>query len=453
MQYVSTRGNAPVLGFDDALLAGLAVDGGLYVPEVWPTFDITSGDYADIASAVIRPFVAGSVIEPDLDDLTRDTYSRFRHAEVAPLRDLGSDHYLLELFWGPTLSFKDYALQFVGAAFDAVLAARSSTVTVLGATSGDTGSAAIAALADRPCAQVVILYPEGRVSDVQRLQMTTVSSANVMAVAVQGTFDDCQRLVKAAFSDPSMRARFRLAAVNSINWGRVMAQAAYYAWTGLQLGRDFDVAVPTGNFGNVLAAEVARRGGVPIQRLVVGTNANHGLVDLIDRGRLATTEVIPTIAPAMDIQVPSNFERYLFELVDRDASAVREAMSLLNVEGRLILDERTHARLTERLSGYWYDESEIEAAIGAVYSQTGDILDPHSAIGWLAGAAAKGDRPMVSVVTAHPAKFGDAVERATGMAPVLPDDLADLISRPERTRTISATLGAVAALLEELPRT
>jgi threonine synthase len=452
MRYLSTRGNAPVLGFDDVLLAGLAVDGGLYVPDEWPTFEITSGDYADIAAAVIRPFVAGSVIEEHLDDFTRSTYARFRHPEVAPLRDLGSGHYLLELFWGPTLSFKDYALQFVGEAFDAVLAERSSTVTVLGATSGDTGSAAIAALADRSCAQVVILYPEGRVSDVQRRQMTTVTATNVMAVAVQGTFDDCQRLVKETFSDPSMRARFNLAAVNSINWGRVMAQAAYYAWVGLQLGGEFDVAVPTGNFGNLFAAEVARRGGVPIKQLIVGTNANHGLIDIIERGKLVTQEVVPTIAPAMDIQVPSNFERYMFELVDRDADAVTEAMALLAGEGSLVLDERTHARLAERLAGYWYGEGEIEEGMERFYAETGHLLDPHSAIGWLAGTAAKGNRPMVSVATAHPAKFADAVQRATGVIPALPDDLADLAERPERTQTVAATPQAVADLLDELPR-
>ncbi|MEX0756796.1 MAG: threonine synthase, partial [Acidimicrobiia bacterium] len=293
MRYVSTRGDAPVVEFDDVLVTGLAVDGGLYVPESWPHFELPdSGDYADVAAAVIRPFVKGSVIEPDLDRMLRATYAPFRHAEVAPLRRIADDHHLLELFWGPTLSFKDYALQFVGAAFDAVLAARRDTVTVLGATSGDTGSAAIDALAGRSAVQVVILYPEGRVSDVQRRQMTTVSADNVRAVAVQGTFDDCQRLVKQAFSDPELRSKHRLAAVNSINWARVMAQAVYYAWTSTRLRVPFDVAVPTGNFGNVLAAEVARRGGVPINRMVVGTNSNHGLVDIIESGRVRTTEVV-----------------------------------------------------------------------------------------------------------------------------------------------------------------
>jgi threonine synthase len=452
MRYVSTRGDAPVLGFDDVLLAGLAVDGGLYVPETWPQFQLPeTGNYAEVAAALIRPFVTGSVIEPGLDRILGETYARFRHPEVAPLRRVSDNHHLLELFWGPTLSFKDYALQFVGAAFDAVLAARAGSVTVLGATSGDTGSAAIEALRDRDAVQVVVLYPEGRVSDVQRRQMTTVSSDNVRAIAVEGTFDDCQRLVKQAFSDPELRSTHRLAAVNSINWGRVMAQAAYYAWTWSRLREPFDVAVPTGNFGNVLAAEVARRGGVPIERLIVGTNANHGLVDIIESGRVKTSEVVATIAPAMDIQIPSNFERYLFELVGRRADLVAEAMRLLSTEGELVLDESAHARLRERFTGHWFDQAEIEAAIGRVRTETGQTLDPHTAIGWLAGSAELRDRPMVSVATAHPAKFPDAVRRATGISPQLPPDLADLMDRPERTRTVKAELGAVAAILSELP--
>lgn len=452
MRYVSTRGSAPELGFDDVLLQGLAADGGLYVPSRWPQFELPESDsYAEVAAAVIRPFVAGSVLEDQLDELVADTYSGFRHPEVAPLRDFGGDRYLLELFWGPTLSFKDYALQFVGSAFGNVLRARGGSVTVLGATSGDTGSAAIEALAGLDSVEVVILYPEGRVSDVQRRQMTTVTAANVHAVAVRGTFDDCQSLVKQAFGSSELRSRHRLAAVNSINWGRVMAQAAYYAWTGIRLRRPFDVSVPTGNFGNVLAAEVARRGGVPIERLVVGTNANHGLVDIIARGRVKTGAVVPTIAPAMDIQVPSNFERYLFELLGRDGQAVREAMALLAAQGVLALDEVAHLRLQERFAGHWYAAAAIEAGIAGVHRMTGEILDPHTAIGWLAGTEElRTSRPMVSVATAHPAKFPEAVERATGVRPLLPDDLSDLGERPERTQTIDANLGAVESLLAVL---
>jgi threonine synthase len=453
MRYVSTRGEAPPLGFDDVLLEGLAVDGGLYVPAEWPTIDLPSeGDYADVAAAVIRPFVAGSVIAEELDDFVRRTYSSFRHPLVAPTREIVPGHHLLELFWGPTLSFKDYALQFVGAAFDAVLGERGGHIKVLGATSGDTGSAAIEALRDRSSVQVVILYPEGRVSEVQRRQMTTVDAPNVHAVAVEGTFDDCQALVKEAFAAPGMRHQHRLAAVNSINWARIMAQAAYYGWVAVKLGEPFDVAVPTGNFGNVLAAEVARRGGVPVETLVVGTNANHGLVDLIRTGRVTTSEVIPTVAPAMDIQVPSNFERHLFELLGRDGNAVAEAMSLLRTDGELVLSEAAHAAFTERFAGHWYDEARIEEAITTVHARTGDILDPHTAIGWLAGEAERSTRPMVSVATAHPAKFPAAVERAIGFSPELPPDLADLFDRPERSRTIRPELSAVEQILVELPR-
>lgn len=451
MRYVSTRGSAPELSFDDVLLEGLAVDGGLYVPAEWPRFDLgEAASYAEVAAAVIRPFVTGSVVEDRLEALLTETYIRFRHPDVAPLREIQPGRWLLELFWGPTLSFKDYALSFVGAAFDAVLTERDGWVTVLGATSGDTGSAAIDALAGLDSVQVVILYPQGRVSDVQRRQMTTVSAPNVHAVAVEGTFDDCQALVKQAFGSAELRSRYQLAAVNSINWGRVMAQAAYYAWTGSHIGGPFDVAVPTGNFGNVLAAEVARRGGVPVQRLVVGTNANHGLVDIIDTGRARTSEVMATIAPAMDIQVPSNFERYLFELVDRDAARVREVMRLLTTDGMLVLDETAHARLQDRFAGHWYDAAQIEDAISTVHRETGEILDPHTAIGWMAGSAEHRERPMVSVATAHPAKFPEAVQRATGVVPSLPDDLADLMDRPERSRTIPPGLAAVEAVLAEL---
>ncbi len=453
MRYVSTRGQAPALGFDDVLLEGLASDGGLYVPSEWPVFELPAdGDYATVATAVIKPFVTGSVIEDGLSDLMRRTYSTFRHPLVAPWHELVPGHHLLELFWGPTLSFKDYALQFVGAAFDAVLADRGGQVTVLGATSGDTGSAAIEALRDRPSAQVVILYPHGRVTEVQRRQMTTVAAANVRAIAVRGTFDDCQALVKQAFGTPELRRRYRLAAVNSINWARVMAQAAYYGWMGVQLATPFDVAVPTGNFGNVFAAEVARRGGVPLERLVVGTNANHGLVDIIRSGRVATSEVVPTIAPAMDIQVPSNFERHLFELVGRDAASVEDVMALLRSEGELVLTEQAHAALRARFAGHWYDEGEIEGAIAEVHRATGEVLDPHSAIGWLAGEAERRELPMVSVATAHPAKFPEAVVRATGLSPPLPPDLSDLLQRPERLLTIPPDLAAVAAVLDELPR-
>ncbi len=444
MEYVSTRGAAPVLGFDDVLIEGLAVDGGLYVPSSWPQLGrLPDGAYWEVAATVIGPFIEGSVVAPHLADLAESTYRRFRHPEVAPLREVGPDHHLLELFWGPTLSFKDYALQLVGAMFDLVLAERGTRITVLGATSGDTGSAAIEALADRDNVDVLILYPLGRVSEVQRRQMTTVEASNVRAVAVEGSFDDCQDLVKAAFSDPELRATFGLAAVNSINWARVMVQAVYHVWAASRLGAPFTVSVPTGNFGNVLAADVARRMGAPITRLAVGNNANHGLADLIRTGRLQRSEVVPTLAPAMDIQVPSNLERLLFELLDRNGDRVSELLAHYRSSGSLVLDEVTHSRMARLLSASWLDDAGIEETIRRVHAQTGLVIDPHTATGW----EAETDGPLVSVATAHPAKFAAAVEAAIGVAPGLPEDLADLLVRTERTEVIPPDLAAVVELL------
>ncbi len=441
MRYVSTRGAAPVLGFDDVLLEGLAVDGGLYVPETWPQpidqrIDLPAGDYWNVATAVMAPFIEGSVLEGGFEAMVEATYRRFRHPEVAPLREVGGDHHLLELFWGPTLSFKDYALQLVGAMFEAVLADRGRSVTVLGATSGDTGSAAIEALAERDNVDVVILYPLGRVTEVQRRQMTTVEASNVRAVAVQGTFDDCQDLVKAAFADPNLRSGYSLAAVNSINWARVMAQAAYHMWASTRIDGPVTMSVPTGNFGNVLAAEVAIRLGAPIGRLAIGNNANHGLADLLETGRLERREVVPTVAPAMDIQVPSNLERHLFELFDRDAGRVVTALQEYRTLGALTLDEVTRQRLAERFTGVWLDDAGIEARIAAVYAETGLVIDPHTATAW--DATVPG--PVISVATAHPAKFPEAVTNAVGFAPPLPEDLADLYQRTERTEVIEADL-------------
>ncbi len=450
MRYVSTRGEAPVLEFEDVLLQGLAADGGLYVPERWPTLDpdIDADDgYAAVAAAVIRPFVGDGTIADQLGDMASRVYGGFRHPDVAPLRTITDQRHLLELFWGPTLSFKDYALQMVGAMFDLVLSERGTTITVLGATSGDTGSAAIAALAGLGSVEVVILYPEGRVSEVQRRQMTTVPDANVQAVAVRGTFDDCQDMVKAAFSDESLRARHRLAAVNSINWARVMCQAAYYVWTTARIG-PLVAAVPTGNFGNVLAAWVAQTMGAPIERLVVGTNANHGMADVIESGRITLGEVQATLAPAMDIQVSSNFERYLFELYGHDGPAVARFMQDLREKGNITLDEMRHALMAGSFSASWSDDAAIEQTIATVRERHGLLIDPHTATGWAAADAHPlPGAPTVVVATAHPAKFPDAVREATGETPSLPDDLGDLFDRPERTETIDPTMHQLAQLL------
>jgi threonine synthase len=456
MRYVSTRGRAPVLDFDDVLLAGLASDGGLYVPESIPTIERLpdpSEGYAAVAAQVIRPFVGDGVVASLLDELCEAAYRDFAHKDVAPVTEVGDDLYLLELFWGPTLSFKDYALQLVGRMFDAVLTERSERVLVLGATSGDTGSAAIAGCEGRDAIDVVILYPDGRVSDVQRRQMTTVAAENVRAVAVTGTFDDCQDLVKAAFNDPELRSRFSLAAVNSINWARVMAQTAYYWWTAATLARPFSVAVPTGNFGNVLAASVAQRMGAPIERLIVGNNANHGLATLIATGRLPLADVAPTLAPAMDIAIPSNLERYLFELFDRSPEATTEALEMFRSARELVIDEVAHHEMASVFAAGWVDDAHIEQTMSDVHASSGLLIDPHTAVGWEVGLRLRRDaEPLVIVSTAHPAKFSEAVIRATGETPALPSRAAHVLDLPERISHIDPSLGDLESVLSEVVR-
>lgn len=453
MRYISTRGQAPVLGFDDVLLAGLASDGGLYVPESIPTLESmpdASDGYAAVAAQVMRPFVGEGVVADRLDALCAEAYGGFADPRVAPLTEVDDGLFLLELFWGPTLSFKDYALQLVGRMFDAVLTDRGNRVLVLGATSGDTGSAAIAGCEGRDAIDVVILYPEGRVSDVQRRQMTTVQAPNVRAVAVEGTFDDCQDLVKGAFGDAGLRSRFSLAAVNSINWARVMAQTAYYWWTAATLGRRFSVAVPTGNFGNVLAAWVAREMGAPIDRLIVGNNVNHGLSTLISTGRLPLDEVSASLAPAMDIAIPSNLERYLFELFGRSADKTAEALGLFRAQGELVIDELAHERMTAVFDAGWLDDAQIELTMRAVADEFGLVIDPHTAVGWAVGARLrKPAETLVVVSTAHPAKFSDAVQRATGGVPELPARAAHVMDLPERLYRLHPTLEALETMLEE----
>ena len=454
MRYISTRGRAPVLDFDDVLLAGLASDGGLYVPESIPTLDEmpdASDGYAAVAAQVMRPFVGEGVVADRLEALCAEAYGGFADPRVAPLTQIEDELFLLELFWGPTLSFKDYALQLVGRMFDVVLTDRGSRVLVLGATSGDTGSAAIAGCEGRGAIDVVILYPEGRVSDVQRRQMTTVQAANVRAVAVEGTFDDCQDLVKAAFGRADVRSRHSLAAVNSINWARVMAQTAYYWWTAATLGRRFSVAVPTGNFGNVLAAWVARQMGAPIDRLIVGNNVNHGLSTLISTGRLPLDAVSASLAPAMDIAIPSNLERYLFELFDRSPERTAEALGSFREQGELVIDELAHRRMKSVFDAGWVDDARIESTMRAVADDYGMVIDPHTAVGWDVGLRLrKTAETLVVVSTAHPAKFSDAVRRATGGVPELPARAAHVLELPERLYRLDPSLSALESMLDEV---
>jgi len=462
MRYISTRdGRSPAEArpFDDILLAGLAPDGGLYVPEKWPLLAagelraLKGKSYAETAFAVTSPFLGDALPPAEWRAIIDRAYRGFDDTDVAPLRRLSSDLYLLELFHGPTLAFKDYALQLIGPLFDAVLKRKRRRVTVIGATSGDTGSAAIEACRDRESIDIFMLYPAGRISEVQRRQMTTVPSANVHAVAIDGTFDDCQDLVKAMFADEKFRAAFQLSAVNSINWARIMAQIVYYVASGVALGApDGKVAfaVPTGNFGNVYAAHAARCMGLPVSRLIVATNRNDILARFFNRGAMTIGKVEPTISPSMDIQVSSNFERLYFELVGRDGKAVASAFSEFRKTGTLPIAKTQWEKARGLFEAYRIDEDRTRAAMAAAYKQSGRLIDPHSAVALAAAEEARHDPsmskpagPMVVVATAHPAKFPEAVESATGIRPEAPPRLAKLMRLPERLERLPNRLGDV----------
>jgi threonine synthase len=466
VQYLSTRDGRPRperLAFDQVLLAGLARDGGLYVPADWPRIEpdriraLRGRSYAEIATSVIAPFVGATIDGATLRRIVETAYAGFGHAAVAPLKQLGPEFWLMELFHGPTLAFKDYALQLVGPLFDHVLDRRGERVTIIGATSGDTGSAAIEACRDRTAIDIFILYPHGRVSEVQRRQMTTVASPNAHAIAIEGTFDDCQDLVKAMFADAPFRAAFNLSAVNSINWARIMTQVAYYFAAGVALGapdRAVGFSVPTGNFGNVYAAHVARRMGLPIAELVIGTNRNDILARFINQGRMAIHDVEPSLSPSMDIQVSSNFERLLFELKGRDGGAVAEAIAAFRASGSLPASEAEWQAARALFAAHRVDDDDTRAEMARTLHETGELIDPHSAVAVAAAKAARRDRasPMVALACAHPAKFPEAVESATGRRPALPPQLADLMSRPERLTVLPNDLRAVEAFVRDHAR-
>ena len=463
MTYHSTRGQAPVLAFDDVLLAGLARDGGLYLPQEWPHFStadlkaMAGLSYAELAVRVMTPFLDGTIAEDDFAAIVAETYAGFGHRAVAPLKQLGRDDWLLELFHGPTLAFKDYALQLLGRLFDHVLTKKGQRVTIVGATSGDTGSAAIEACRDREAVDIVILHPKGRTSDVQRRQMTTVASTNVHNIAVEGTFDDCQDLVKAMFNDQAYRDALHLSAVNSINWARIMAQIVYYVAAATALGcpsRPVSFAVPTGNFGNVYAGLAARRMGLPISQFVVGSNANDILTRFFATGSMSVDGVVPTLSPSMDIQVSSNFERYLFDLFDEDGSEVVRVMEAFRAQGRFAIDEDSMADVRSLISGFRLDDAQTKDTIRRVFEETGELLDPHTAIGVAAGRACRRDAgvPMIALATAHPAKFPAAVEAATGVRPALPPRLADLFERKERYDVLPNDVEAVKAYVRNVSR-
>ncbi|MGH2476996.1 MAG: threonine synthase [Candidatus Limnocylindrales bacterium] len=447
MKYLSTRGRAPVLDFADVLLAGLAADGGLYVPETWPALPSGWRDprpYVDVAGDVLWPYVEGSTLpRPSLDELVAEAYETFDHPDVCPLVELEPGVWVVELFHGPTLAFKDVALQLVGRLFDRELQRRGERRTIVVATSGDTGSAAIAACVGRPTLDIVVLHPAGRVSDVQRRQMTTVDAPNVHHWAVEGTFDDCQDLVKALFADAELREQVGLSAMNSINWARVAAQIVYYVAAAAACG-PCEMAVPTGNFGNILAGWIARRSGAPIEGLVIGSNSNDILTRWAQTGSLVAEEVVATLSPSMDIQVSSNHERLLFELLGRDGTATAE------LTGRFRALGSVEGPRDPVFAAASLDDDATLAVIAGLQRRTGYLADPHTAVGIGAAEACRRrpDLPMVCLATAHPAKFPDAVERATGTRPALPDRLADLFERPERYDILPADVAEVRRYVE-----
>ena len=458
MRYVSTRGAAPSREFDDVLLAGLAEDGGLFVPETWPVFSpaewraLRGLPYAELAARVMAPFMTGGAIGfDDLQAITRASYRGFDHAAVVPLVQLEPSLFVLELFHGPTLAFKDLALQVAGRLFDHVLSARDERVTIVGATSGDTGSAAIEACRDRLRVDIAILHPEGRTSEVQRRQMTTVKARNVLNIALSGTFDDCQDLVKAMFADAPFRTELRLSAVNSINWARIAGQIPYFAAAALALGapdRPVAVAVPTGNFGNILAAWAARQMGLPIDRFIVGSNANDILARFLAANDMRTAGVVETVSPSMDIQVSSNFERLLFEALGRDAPETARTMVDFRASGTMKVSREVWQAVRRDFAGLALDDAATLAEIARIRAESGYIADPHTAIGIAAArAAAPVGVPVIAAATAHPAKFPAAMHRAIGIRPGLPPRLDDLYDRQEHFVRAGNSLGEVETLV------
>lgn len=454
MRYISTRGEAPALSFEDVLLAGLARDGGLYVPESWPAIGaddlraMRGLSYPEIAVRVMAPFLGGAIPEADFRRIVADAYSGFEHPAIAPLVQLDERFWLMELFHGPTIAFKDYALQLVGRLFDHFLAKRGSRVTIVGATSGDTGSAAIEACRDRDAMDIFILHPKGRVSEVQRRQMTTVPASNVHNIAIEGSFDDCQDLVKAMFNDPAFRDEMALSAVNSINWARIMAQIVYYVAGAVALGapdRRIAFAVPTGNFGNIYAAYGARAMGLPVEKLIVGSNTNDILDRFFKTGEMAMTPVVPTISPSMDIQISSNFERLLFDLHDRDGKALADRMRSFREARSFKVSPGQMDRARALFDSHRLDDDGIRRTIAETHRETGQLIDPHTAVGLAAAraCAADPDVAVVSLACAHPAKFPDAVEAASGIRPALPPKLTDLFEREERLTALPNDLATI----------
>ena len=443
MRYLSTRGEASTLSFTDVLLAGLARDGGLYVPESYPTLDAATiagfagRPYAQVAQEVIGPFMGEEIAEDAFTAMLEASYATFRHPAVTPLAQIGDNLFVLELFHGPTLAFKDVAMQLLGRMMDHALKARGQRATIVGATSGDTGAAAIEAFSGLEQVDVFIMYPHGRVSDVQRRQMTTVEAPNIHAIALEGTFDDCQAILKGLFNNHGFRDGLRLSGVNSINWARVVAQTVYYFTSAAVLGgphRKVSYTVPTGNFGDILAGYIAKQMGLPIDRLIIATNENDILARTLDSGAYEVTGVHATSSPSMDIQVSSNFERLLFDAYGRDPAAIRGLMGAQAQGGRFSIDAAPLAKIRSEFDALRTGETGTAKEIARVYKEAGYLLDPHTAVavhGARKALAKAPHVPMVALGTAHPAKFGDAVFAASGVRPPLPAHLEGLLERKE----------------------
>ena len=462
LQYLSTRGQAPTLDFEGVLLAGLAKDGGLYLPQALPHFSaaelhaMRGMSYAELATTVIAPFVEGSIDRDTLEGLVTDAYRGFRHQATAPVIQLDHDQWLLELFHGPTLAFKDFALQLLGRLLDHVLSRRGEKVVIMGATSGDTGSAAIEGCRHCEHVDIFILYPDGRVSEVQRRQMTTVAGANIHNVAIRGNFDDCQALVKASFvAEPFLPEGRSLVAVNSINWARIMAQIVYYFYAAFAVGgpdRPVNFSVPTGNFGDIYAGYLAHRMGLPVNNLVIATNRNDVLHRMLTTGTYGRQPIEASLSPSMDISISSNFERLLFDLYDGDAAQINQMMVDFAL-GEICLSDAALSRAQKRFTSARVSDEETCDEIRQMWERTGQLLDPHTAIGTRAArrCARDGEGPMVTLATAHPAKFPAAVARAeTGQEPVLPAHLADLFEREERFDTLDNDLATVQAYMANM---
>jgi len=462
VKYISTRGEAPALTFTDALITGLAPDGGLYLPQTYPEMTPTAigalagRPYAEVAEAIITPFIGGEIEAQALHGMIEAAYATFRHEAVVPLTQLGDNLFLLELFHGATLAFKDVAMQLLGRLMDHVLKARGERATIVGATSGDTGAAAIEAFRGLAQVDLFILYPHGRVSDVQRRQMTTVAGGNIHTIALEGTFDDAQAIVKGLFQNKNLRDNLRLSGVNSINWARVVAQAVYYFTSATALGapyRKISYAVPTGNFGDILAGWIAKRMGLPIDRLIIATNSNDILARTLASGIYEVTNVHATQSPSMDIQVSSNFERLLFEAHGRDASTLRRLMAQLSQSRSFTLDHGPLAAIRAEFDAASVSEAETTGEIARVWQKSGILIDPHTAVGVSAARKSKDSpSPIIVLGTAHPAKFPDAIEKATGVRPPLPPHLADLFEKTEHFTILPNDQAAIESFILERAR-